>query len=135
MTDENRQLAQAWFRKAEHDLLSARNNLVAEEIPTDAVCFHCQQAAEKYLKGLLAWHGVPVERTHDLVRLWALSVEVVTGLEAPEAVILLLNDFSVAVRYPDPDELDPTLEQAQEALTAAMAIRDAVRLALGISHR
>jgi HEPN domain-containing protein len=31
------------------------------------VCFHCQHAAEKYLKALLQEGGLVVPRTHDLV--------------------------------------------------------------------
>jgi HEPN domain-containing protein len=30
------------------------------------VCFHCQQAAEKYLKALLQEKGAAVLKTHDL---------------------------------------------------------------------
>ena len=41
------QLAEQWVAKAKNDLLNADNNLAAEEIPFDTVCFHCQQAAEK----------------------------------------------------------------------------------------
>jgi hypothetical protein len=35
MSEVDRQLAEAWFRKAENDLLSARNNLAANEVPLD----------------------------------------------------------------------------------------------------
>ena len=72
MSETDRQLAQAWFRKAENDLLNARNNFEAELVPWDTVCFHCQQMAEKYLKGFLAWHAQPSGRTHDLEALIAL---------------------------------------------------------------
>ena len=30
------------------------------------VVYHCQQAAEKAIKGFLTWHGVRFGRTHDL---------------------------------------------------------------------
>jgi hypothetical protein len=33
-----------------------------------AAVFHCQQAAEKALKGFLAWHDVPFRKTHTLKR-------------------------------------------------------------------
>ena len=55
--------------KAEHDLLNIQNNLSAEQIPWDTVCFHAQQAAEKCLKAFLIYHGRPFSRTHDLVAL------------------------------------------------------------------
>ena len=37
-------LAKLWLNKAENDLLNVDNNLAAQEVPCDTVCFHCQQA-------------------------------------------------------------------------------------------
>jgi HEPN domain-containing protein len=53
MSASDEALARKRFEKAEHDLLNVRNDLVATDIPTDTVCFHCHQAAEKYFKGFL----------------------------------------------------------------------------------
>ena len=58
-----------WIKKAENDLLNIENNLVAERVPWDTVCFHAQQAAEKALKGFLVFHGQMPPKTHDLVGL------------------------------------------------------------------
>jgi HEPN domain-containing protein len=49
----NLDLARQWIAKAHNDLLTVENNLNAEQIPFDTVCFHCQQAAEKFLKAKL----------------------------------------------------------------------------------
>jgi HEPN domain-containing protein len=54
--------------------------LAADEPPADLVCFHCQQGAEKYLKGFLAWHAVPFPRTHDLAALLAAAVLIAPDL-------------------------------------------------------
>lgn len=35
----------------------------------NAIAFHCQQAAEKYLKAFLTWHQVAFSKTHDLQEL------------------------------------------------------------------
>ena len=59
----------AWITKAENDLLNIRNNLAAERVPWDTVCFHAQQVAEKLLKALLVYHGRSPLRAHDLVAL------------------------------------------------------------------
>jgi hypothetical protein len=45
MRETDRQLAVAWFRKAEDELLNARNILAADVVPLDAICVHCQQMA------------------------------------------------------------------------------------------
>lgn len=52
MSEEIR-IARQWLAKAKNDLLNADNNLKADEVPYDTVCFHCQQAAEKLLKAYL----------------------------------------------------------------------------------
>jgi HEPN domain-containing protein len=47
-----------WVRKAEHDLEAARLILAGgSNCPYDTACFHCHQAAEKYLKALLTLLG------------------------------------------------------------------------------
>jgi HEPN domain-containing protein len=46
---ERIEIARQWLAKARNDLLNVDNNLRAEVIPYDTVCFHCQQAAEKVL--------------------------------------------------------------------------------------
>jgi predicted nucleotidyltransferase len=46
---EKIQIAGQWLAKAENDLLNADNNLAASQVPCDTVCFHCQQAAGRYI--------------------------------------------------------------------------------------
>jgi HEPN domain-containing protein len=42
-----------WAQKAERDWEVAHKLAAEKPPPRDIVCFHCQQAAEKYLKALL----------------------------------------------------------------------------------
>lgn len=42
-----------WLKKAEHDLGMAKLALENGTEFTDSICFHCQQYAEKMLKGYL----------------------------------------------------------------------------------
>jgi HEPN domain-containing protein len=59
-----------WITKADNDFLSARH--LAKNMypaPTEIVCFHCQQAAEKYLKSFLAYNDQEPPKIHDLVEL------------------------------------------------------------------
>jgi HEPN domain-containing protein len=47
-------LTTEWIEKAEGDLLTAQREYRARNRPNyDAVCFHAQQTAEKYLKAWL----------------------------------------------------------------------------------
>ena len=65
----------SWVAKAENDLLCIRNNLSAEHVPWDVVCYHAQQAAEKMLKAFLASRGRAPRKTHDLIALLGECVE------------------------------------------------------------
>ena len=37
-----------WIKIAEKDLLTAKQGLEAEVTVTETICFHCQQAVEKF---------------------------------------------------------------------------------------
>lgn len=52
---------------------SARLCLDAIEPSLAASAYHCQQAAEKLIKGLLVLADVPFTKTHDLERLGILA--------------------------------------------------------------
>ncbi len=63
----NDDLVEGWFAKAASDLRSAEILLSADaDIPADAVCFHCQQAVEKYLKGFLVSRDMEYPLSHNL---------------------------------------------------------------------
>lgn len=67
MTPAFKTYVEAWFNKAEHDLISTQRLLEIEPMILDNACFHCQQAIEKYLKGYLIYNGFEIERTHDVI--------------------------------------------------------------------
>jgi HEPN domain-containing protein len=47
-------LTSEWVEKAEGDFATAKREIRVRKTPNfDAVCFHAQQCAEKYLKALL----------------------------------------------------------------------------------
>lgn len=101
---------QHWLRKAESDRLNIHNNLAAERVPWDTVCFHAQQVAEKMLKALLVQQGQLPLRTHDLVALLSSCTALQPELADLEADCRDLTYYAVAVRYPDdlyePDEAE-----------------------------
>ena len=107
-----------WVRKAEHDLEAARLILAGESnCPYDTACFHCQQAAEKYLKALLTLLGIQAPRTHDLGKLLALlPAEARPSVQA--AQLVAMNPYAVEVRYAD-DWLEPQREEALRSLGLA----------------
>jgi HEPN domain-containing protein len=58
-----------WFYKAKSDLHLAEKGVKDDDLTLDTAIFHTQQCAEKTLKGFLAYHSKPLEKTHDLLKL------------------------------------------------------------------
>jgi len=114
-------IARQWVAKAQNDLLNADNNLRSEQIPYDTVCFHCQQAAEKFLKAYLACRGESPPITHDLMRLLESILPSNPEAEELRDSLALLMPYAVEIRYPD-DWFMPTAEDTQEAREAAESV-------------
>lgn len=62
-------LALRFLKKGGEDLLAAQALLNNADIADDIIGFHCQQAVEKFLKAILANHGIEFRKTHDLIEL------------------------------------------------------------------
>ena len=115
-----------WIAKAENDLLNVRNNLNAEQVPWDTICFHAQQAAEKMLKAFVVSRGRAVSRTHDLVALLAEAVAEGGPLEVLEADCRLLTPYAVMLRYPGAVG-EPSEQETHQAVEAAERVYERVR--------
>ncbi|SPF52774.1 putative HEPN domain protein [Candidatus Sulfopaludibacter sp. SbA4] len=110
-----------WVRKAEHDFEAIRRIMAVEaECPYDVVCFHCQQAAEKYLKCLLTLVGVQAPRTHDLSELLRLLPEALRP-QVDSDDLSKLNPYAIDARYYDLRDLQR--DDAIQALAVAEAVR------------
>jgi len=111
----------AWVRRAEEDFVSASVLARKRKPPlSGSVCFHCQQAVEKYLKGFLAGVGISFPKTHDLVSLKDLASSRLPEIELIVDFLKYLNRFSMVSRYPGEDA---TVDQARRALKATKEIR------------
>jgi len=122
--------AMEWVQKAEGDMNTARRESIVEKDPNhDAVCFHAQQCAEKYLKALFIETGLPLTRTHDLEILLNQLLPFIKELNELLVSVRILSAMAVEIRYPGmvADEDD-----AVEALRSTDKIRKAIRTALGI---
>jgi HEPN domain-containing protein len=59
-----------WIEKAEGDFATMQRESRARRNPNyDAICFHAQQCAEKYLKARLVEADISFGKVHDLVAL------------------------------------------------------------------
>lgn len=116
-------LAQGWFRKADSDLADARRT-AASEGPYDTACFHAQQAVEKYLKGVLAWRGLEIPRTHDLEELQRLCAQHELWPEIATFDLTDLTSYAVELRYDA--EFWPPQPTAADSIKLAEQVRTCV---------
>jgi len=130
-----RDLVLRWLRKAESDLASAEILLGAGSRVTDVICFHCQQAIEKYLKAFLTDREVRFGRVHDLRTLLDLCIQKDQDFEELDKESLSeLTFYAVDVRYPDEFYM-PSLEEAKGAFELAKKIRGLVFKKLGVGEK
>jgi HEPN domain-containing protein len=127
MDDATAEIVQQWLRKAANDLQNIRNNLCADEVPTDTICFHAQQAVEKLLKSVLVANGRPITKTHDLVRLLSDATDLIPELLPFEEQFEEVSEYGVAVRYPNGFS-EPTLSEAARVYEIAREVERIVRL-------
>ncbi len=116
-----------WFKKARDDGLNVRSILTHRDGTPTAVCFLCQQMAEKYLKAFLVLRKNWFPRIHPLDKL----VEISKGIEPSFVEIkddaILLSSFYTPTRYPG-DYVEFTWQDAEQAFEAAERIKNFVLL-------
>lgn len=112
-----------WIEQAEKDLRVAAYLASNFAEFRDAICFHSQQAAEKFLKALVISHHRHPARTHKLRDLLANLREIGVTLDDLAQDCGFLTRFAVE-RYP-PKKV--TEDDARRALPAAERIAAAVR--------
>jgi len=120
------------MRKGDSDLADARRT-VGSDGPYDTACFHAQQAAEKYLKALIALHGRPIPRTHDLEELERSCQEIKPLPELGQLDLSELTGYAVELRYDA--EFWPARETASEAVAVAEQVRAIVLTLLPAAAR
>ena len=119
----------AWVRKAEGDWRVAQREAAATDPVKEAVCFHSQQCAEKYLKAYLQELGLSIPRTHDLERLLADLVPRDASLRSLRPRLVILTRYAVDFRYPG---FSISIRAMHAALRHVRIIRFKVRAILGL---
>ena len=111
--------AKEWFVKGDHDLQAVEILFTDPNPPTDTLCFHCQQAVEKYFKGFLTLNNIDFIKTHDLEYLLKLSHSSLKGIMDYEDEILSLNKYSIESRYPADLPVYYPIDEARRAFENA----------------
>ena len=118
-----------WIKKAEGDY-KASMKLASEDDADvfDAICFHAQQCAEKYLKAFCVDNEIRFPRTHNLEELLKIALRQHTEFEFIRNELEFLNRFSVRVRYPGDFA---SKEETDQSVRATKVVRKFIREKLG----
>ena len=116
--------AQEWYRFAAMDLDSAEYLPKMNPVPIEIICYHCQQSAEKYLKGYLVLCGKRPPKTHDLDELCNLSLQLSDTFKDIADQCSDLAAYGIHSRYPMEIMLEE--QDMRQALNSAKAVRDFV---------
>ena len=123
-----------WVQKAENDWKAVKILFASKNPPRDVLVFHCQQLAEKYLKGFLVKKFFTIRKIHDLLNLLSEAEKFEPALNMLRKDFNELNDYSVIPRYPD-EFREYTSEEIDNAIASAKRIRHFFRKELKMKEK
>jgi len=127
-------IVREWMDKADEDLLFAEASLRDKSGFYAQICFHFQQAAEKYLKSFIIFRGLPFNKIHDLVNLLKICAEYDPTLSAFKEECVILNSAYIETRYPVHWPTDYSKETAEQSLAAVRIIAFEIQKRINVLH-
>jgi len=116
-----------WFYFADADFDSAKILNNAYRKHSEIICYHCQQAVEKYLKAFLCYNGVIPPKIHVLEILCALCSDFDSSFNNIARDCAYLSPFAVHARYPL--EIEITDVNIIKSLEIAQKVKDFMPIA------
>lgn len=117
-----------WLAKAEEDFGFASLNLADKTNDYfDQICFHFQQASEKYLKTYIVAKELGLQKIHNLEILRKTCLKAGLEFEDIHDECISLNAYYVDTRYPTLWPSKSTRNGAEEAKAMAKKIGDLVK--------
>lgn len=117
VSDEDVAGAEDWFVKGSGDLRTAETAFKYDKDPATAtLCYLCQQATEKYLKGFLVFNGKIPPKIHDLLELLTLCLDIDADFKHLREDVGALNRYVIEPRYP----LRPLIHYSREETEGAI---------------
>jgi HEPN domain-containing protein len=89
-----------WFYLADADIDSAKLLKSYRPQHREIICYHCEQAVEKYLKGYLQSKDIMPPQIHDLEKVCALCSETDIRFDTIVKECIYLTQFATQLRYP-----------------------------------
>ena len=119
--------ASTWIEFAETDISAATHLFNTHyPIPTNIVCYLCQQSVEKALKAVLVQNNVTVPKTHDINKILDIVAVYEPSITLEENIADKITTFAIESRYPD-EVFDFTKDDAEFILKYSKEILDNVK--------
>jgi HEPN domain-containing protein len=134
MNEAYRKITQEWLSKAQSDYLFAEASLREFSGFYSQICILCHDVVEKYLKAFLISQGKRPDRIHDLLAILIECRQIDPTLDVVLTQCAILNDYYIPLKYPS-HYPEMTQDQAEEAFSAACAVRGEVEKRLGNNHQ
>ena len=123
------EIVKEWLEKAEEDYGFACISIEGTNYFAQ-VCFHFQQAAEKYLKAFIVAHKLEFRAVHNLLELLEICKQREPEVEQLQDACRFLNPFYIDTRYPVHWPAHYDKNTAAQAKEMAEKIRDWVKKSL-----
>jgi len=124
-------IVKEWLVEADEDFNFASINLEERDRFFARICFHFQQAAEKYLKAYIVAYDLSFKKIHDLTKLLKICQQKDNAFKILSQDTQFLTDFYVDTRYPAVWPVGRTKKEAERAKEAALRVGDFVREKIG----
>jgi len=121
-------IVKSWCDFAKDDLITAKYLLGLHPLKLEIICYHCQQSAEKILKGFLIDKNIDPPKTHDLRLLRRMCGKITDGFDEIEESCVHLTAYGVQPRYPM--EIELTESDMRQAIEDADHIMSFIALRL-----
>ena len=113
---------QQWIDKGNDDLRSAEYlSTMQYPTPDEIICYLCQQASEKYLKGFLFLHDIEPPKTHNLNELSEMCRKINNNFSVLLPQMNILTDYAILPRYPN--EMGITNSDMKAAINYARMVQ------------
>ncbi len=120
-------IVREWLGKAEEDFTFAKINLEEKNKFYAQICFHFQQAAEKYLKSFIVAYDLEFKKMHSLINLLKICTEKEVSLLSLMEQCEILNTAYIDTRYPVHWPTDYSKEKAEKMQDAAKKIAQTIK--------
>lgn len=124
------ELVKRWIQKADEDFGYAALSLKEEFTFFPQICWHFQQAAEKYLKAYIVAYDLEFRKIHDLAALLHICEKYNPAFSALQEQCTYLQKYYVESRYPVLWETSCSKDETHMARQAPQKIIEFIKKAL-----